>query len=99
MRPSRGFLRNWKPALPRKLDCSALFSLVQPCSALDSDLFLAEIVAPCLVLAGQEAAELLDGIVGNGHLAEVVLPHVGLDGPPGERPAGHLDHVALGIHP
>ena len=52
-----------------------------------------------LVLRGQEAGEIIDGVLRGGHPAEVILPDVGLDGAPGIGLAGHLHHVALGGDP
>ena len=50
-----------------------------------------------LILLGEEAAEVVDGIVGGGHLTQVELPDVGLDFSTGEGLAGDLDNFAIGV--
>jgi hypothetical protein len=43
----------------------------------------------------QETAEVIDGVLGGGHLTQVILPYVGFDGAPGEGLARYMNHFAL----
>jgi len=50
-----------------------------------------------LDVRGQESAEIGDRIIGDGHLAKMVLPDVGLDRSAGERLPSHLDDFAFAV--
>src|ERR1700677_4603646 len=50
-----------------------------------------------LVLGRQEAAEVVDRVLCDGHLAQVVLPDVRLDGAPREGLARHLYDLSYGV--
>ena len=52
-----------------------------------------------LVRGRQETAEIADWILGGGHLTQMVLPDVGLDGAASELLARHLHHRALPVDP
>jgi hypothetical protein len=51
-----------------------------------------------LVSGGEKAAEVFDGVFGSGHLAEMVLPDIGLDGAAGERLASDLDDFSATVN-
>jgi hypothetical protein len=53
----------------------------------------------CLNGCGQETADVIDGVFGDGHLAQVILPYVGLDSAAGEGLARYLHYFALGGDP
>src|ERR1700721_1695586 len=54
----------------------------------------------CLVVRlrhGQKAPQIREGVLGSRHLAQMILPHVRLDGSPSEWLSGHLDHFTFSI--
>ena len=81
---------SWFPA-------QELWSLGLRYSGLHGDWLGFRGVEQLLVVGGEEAAEVVDGVVRGGHLAEVVLPHVGLDGAAGEGLAGNMHDLAPGV--
>ena len=48
---------------------------------------------------GKKAAEIGDGIVGDGHLAQMIFPNIGLDSAPCEGLARDLNHFAPAVDP
>ena len=51
-----------------------------------------------IFLGGQESPEVANWIFAEGHLAQVIFPHIGLDCPAGERLAIDGDHLSFSIH-
>src|ERR1700722_4974165 len=51
-----------------------------------------------ILMCRQEAFEITKRIIGNGHLAEMIFPHISLDRAPRKRLSVNGDHLAFSIH-